>query len=155
MLAYLSETDKAWLAGFIDGEGYIGIVRSRKKITRQSSDTLLYHPWVIVTNSDVKVLEYIQSVVSTQKRASLSRTAGQKATYQVKINKFDDVMLLLEAVLPYLKLKHRQAKILIEFCKYRESAKIVTGRGSRGETSFGEIEENIYLQLRELNKRGS
>jgi|SRR3989344_7422246 len=155
MLAHLSETDKAWLAGFIDGEGYIGIVRSRKRKTRQSSDTWRYHPWVIVTSTDVKVLEDIQLVVSTQKRASLSRTAGQKAAYQIKITKFNDLVQFLEAVLPYLRLKQKQAKLLIEFCKYRESVKIVTGRGSRGETSFGEIEENIYLQLRELNKRGS
>lgn len=154
MLALLSETDKAWLAGFIDGEGYIGIVRSRKKITGQSSDTLLYHPWVIVTSTDVKVLEDIQLVVSTQKRASLSRTAGHKAAYQIKITKFNDVVLLLEAVLPYLRLKHKQAKILVEFCKYRDSVKIITGRGSRGKTSFGEVEEKMYLKLRELNKRG-
>ena len=155
MLAHLSETDKAWLAGFIDGEGYIGIVKGKKKAGPWNSDSLIYHPWVIVTSTDTKVLEDIQLVVSTQKRASLSRTAGQKAAYQVKITKFDDIVLLLEAVLPYLRLKQKQAKLLIEFCKYRDSVKIVTGRGSRGETSFGDVEENIYLQLRELNKRGS
>ncbi len=67
MLAALSETDKAWLAGFIGKAG------------PWNSDSLIYHPWVIITSTDTKVLEDIQLVVSTQKRASLSRTAGQKA----------------------------------------------------------------------------
>ena len=29
-ISEISEIDKAWLAGFIDGEGYIGIVKSQK-----------------------------------------------------------------------------------------------------------------------------
>ncbi|MDO8488058.1 MAG: hypothetical protein Q7S31_01955 [bacterium] len=155
MVAQLSETDKAWLAGFIDGEGYIGIVRIKKKVTRQSSDTWRYYPWVIVTNTDTKVLADIQLAVSTEKQASLSRTEGHKPAFQVKISKFDDVAQFLEAVLPYLRLKQKQAQLLIDFCKHRKSAKIITGRGHRGMTSFGEIEEKIYLKLRELNKRGA
>jgi len=150
----LSKVDKAWLAGFVDGEGYIGIVRQRKKANRQQSDSLVYHPWVIVTNTDTKILEYIQSVVLTQKRASLGFTEGHKIGYQVKITKFGEVIALLEEILPYLKVKSEQAKLLIKYCKTRGGTRIITGRGSRGKTSFGTLEEKIYQKLRVLNKRG-
>lgn len=154
MLNHLSETDKAWLAGFVDGEGYIGIVRTKKKANQTQSDSLLYHPWIIITNTNLNIVEYILTVVSAQKRASLRRTEGQKASYQIKISKFENVIELLEYLLPYLRLKVEQAKLVIQFCNLRMDAKIITGRGSRGNSSFGEIEEKIYLQLRELNKRG-
>lgn len=151
----LLETDKAWLAGFVDGEGYIGIVRVRKKPGPWNSDTFLYHPWVIVTNTQPNIIDYIQTVVSTQKRAFLGHTGDRKHGYQAKITKFDDVIEFLEALLPYLKLKQEQAKLLIQFCKLRKNAKVISGRGHRGRSSFGTVEENIYLKLRELNKRGT
>ena len=150
----LRDVDWAWLAGFIDGEGYIGIVRHRKVADTQQSATWLYHPWLIITNTDVLVLEYVESVVSSQKRASLGRTAGHRLGYQVKVTKFKEIERLLTGIYPFLRAKKEQAKLLMKFCDLRVRAKIVTGRGSRGSSSFGENEEEIYLQLRKLNKRG-
>ncbi|MEK9208188.1 MAG: hypothetical protein AAB922_06900 [Patescibacteria group bacterium] len=153
-MKFISETEKSWLAGFIDGEGYIGIVRAKKRATRQRSDSLLYQPWIIITSTDIKVLEDIQLVVRTQKRASLRPTEGRKIGYQIKINKFDDVVDFLEAVRPYLRVKQKQAELLVKYCRLRKKVKIITGRGSRGQSSFGKNEEIIYLKLRKLNKRG-
>ncbi len=150
----LRDVDWAWLAGFIDGEGYIGIVRHRKRADSQQSDTWQYHPWVIVTNTDISILDYLESVVSSQKRAPLGRTAGHKLGYQVKVSKFKEVTRLLTGVYPFLRMKKKQAELLMKFCELRNGVKIITGRGSRGSSSFGENEEKIYLQLRKLNKRG-
>lgn len=140
MVANLPETDKAWIAGFIDGEGYVGITRHRKKANHEQSNSWLYHPWLVLTSTDTRVLEYIQSVISTQKRTFLRRTGARsqdKEAFQVKVTKFSEVVSALGAVLPYLKIKARQARLVIEFCKIRTKAKI------------------IYLKLRKLNKRGS
>lgn len=47
-----------WLAGFIDGEGYIGIEHQRKKETNKQSASLLYHPYLIISNSNYDVLKW-------------------------------------------------------------------------------------------------
>lgn len=56
----LSKLEKSWLAGFIDGEGYIGITFQRKKETKQSAASPRYHPYLIVANTNKEVLLYIQ-----------------------------------------------------------------------------------------------
>lgn len=151
-----SKTDKAWLAGFIDGEGYIGLIRNRKRVTSQNSATFMYHPWVVLTSTDPEIMKYIQHVILAQKLVVLRRTAvgNWKQAFQVKVTKFDEVTSVLNAVLPYLRIKNKQANLVIDFCRIRKSAKIITGRGNRGFSSFGEAEDMIYLELRKLNKRG-
>lgn len=57
----LSLRQKAWIAGFMDGEGYLGIVRQRKKETRTQSPTLQYHPYIIISNTQRNVIDRIQS----------------------------------------------------------------------------------------------
>jgi len=39
-----NEKEIIWLAEFIDGEGYIGINRQKKKETSRQAASLLYHP---------------------------------------------------------------------------------------------------------------
>ena len=154
-ISEISEIDKAWLAGFIDGEGYIGVVKSQKSENDQHSASWLFHPWVIVTNTNPKAIKDIQTAIGFGKRAFLRRTEGRdKPAYQIKITKLDDVITLLETIGPYLKLKTKQCKLMIKFCKLRKKAVIITGRGSRGNTSFGKKEENIFIDLKKLNKRG-
>lgn len=146
--------NKAWLAGFIDGEGFLGVVKQRKIANRLQSDSWLYHPWVTVTSTNLSIIEEILSTVWGGKKASLGRTAGHKLGYQAKFTKLEAVERLLNNVKPFLRLKGSQADLLLEFCRLRKMAVIKTGRGSRGKTSFGAKEEKIYLELRKLNKRG-
>ncbi len=101
-MKFISDTDKAWLAGFIDGEGYIGIVRAKENINSQQSDTWQYHPWVIVTNTSLNIIEYLQGAIRTHNRASLSPTRGHKHGYQAKITKLEDTIHLLESISPSL-----------------------------------------------------
>jgi len=58
----LSPTQKAWLAGFIDGEGFIGITFQRKKETKQQSSTPRYHPFLIITNKNKASIFYIEEI---------------------------------------------------------------------------------------------
>lgn len=62
---------------------------------------------------------------------------------------------ILESILPYLKVKKEQCKLLIDFIKRRKSIKPITGRGYRGVTSFTQDDEELYKLLLLLNKRGN
>lgn len=47
-----SVSEKAWLAGFIDGEGYVGITFQKKKETKTQAASPLYHPYIIIANTN-------------------------------------------------------------------------------------------------------
>lgn len=145
----ISPISKAWLAGFIDGEGYIGLVKQIKP-----TGGLRYHPQFVITSTDKKILDEILLLIPIAKWAFLRRTEGHKLGFQLKIVKYEHLREFLELIKPYLRLKYRQAELIIRFCKLRNEIKIITGRGSKGKTSFGIMDEQIFNELSNLNKRG-
>lgn len=151
----LSESEKAWLAGFVDGEGYIGITHQTKKETSSSSASDIYHPLLIITNTNKEALEYIQRItaVGAVYSGKLPKN-NEKPSYQYKISKRDDILAILGLILPYLKIKKQQGNLLVEFIERRKKIKPITGRGHRGASSYSEADRNIYEQLLLLNKRG-
>jgi hypothetical protein len=106
----MNKTDKAYLAGLIDGEGHIGlyIVRKEKKGFR---------PAIGIANTNLKVLEWVKSnyegCLSTQRFIDTTR----KTVYSWSIGSKSKCLRLLNDVLPYLRIKKEQAVLLIEYCK--------------------------------------
>lgn len=156
----MNEKETSWLAGFVDGEGYIGIERQRKKETTKQAASLLYHPYLIIANSNCNVLKFIKEYVGyghiyevQRKKSKLSHN-NEKPAFQYKLTKMDKLEPLLFVLHPYLHLKQQQCDLILKFINIRKNAKRVTGRGHRGSTSFSNLEEEIYQKLRILNKRG-
>ena len=54
-----------YLAGFIDGEGYIGITFQRKKETHYQSASARYHPYLIITNNNYEILNDIKNFIGS------------------------------------------------------------------------------------------
>lgn len=151
----IPEKETIWLTGFIDGEGYIGITRQRKKETSKQSSSLLYHPYLIISNNDLNILKCIKELIGYGYIHKINRKTKphQKASFQYKLAKMDKLEGILRAIQPYLHLKQKQCELLLNFINLRENAKRVSGRGYRGGTSYTK-EEEIYQKLRILNKRG-
>ena len=158
MVLKVNEKEIVWLAGFIDGEGYIGIERQRKKETAKQAASLLYHPYLIIANSNYDVLEIIKGyagygyIYEVKRKKSKSRHENEKPGFQYKLTKMNNLKILLKALRPYLRLKQRQCDLLLDFINLRQKAKRIYGP-FRGAT-FYTIEEEIYQKLRTLNKRG-
>jgi len=142
-----------YIAGFIDGEGYIGITFQRKKETSYQSASVHYHPYLIIANNNYKILDDIKKFVGSGYIYKLSRNYKHKEGFQYKLTKMEPLKRLLEFIQPYLRIKQKQCKLLLTFIDTRKNAKIITGRGYRGATSYT-IEEEIYRELLNLNKRG-
>ena len=152
----LSKTEKAWLAGFIDGEGYIGLTFQRKKVTKHSAASLRYHPFLIIANTNKEVLYFIRELIGEGRIYVMHKSTNNKKTsYQYKLTKMDVLYEILVLLLPYLRVKGVQCQLLINYIKRRRSINPKTGRGRRGVTSFTDIDEEIYQQLLLLNKRGN
>jgi len=142
-----------YLAGFIDGEGYIGITFQRKKETHYQSASGRYHPYLIIANNNYEILDDIKKFTNSGRIYKLSRNFKQKQGFQYKLTEMEPLKNFLYLIKPYLRIKQKQCKLLINFIDLRKNAKIITGRGHRGVTSYT-IEEEIYRKLLELNKRG-
>lgn len=146
---------KGWLAGFIDGEGYIGITYQLKQATKQSSQTPRYHPYLIITNTKKESLLFIKKLIGAGRIYQLPNYSHKhKISFQYKLTQMNILSDVLTALIPHLRLKDRQAAIVNEFIVRRATMIKRTGRGSRGLTSFDSTDETLYRQLLGLNRRG-
>jgi hypothetical protein len=139
----LSVEQAAWLAGFMDGEGYIG-VGSKMRGGRK-----YYQGKIEIANTCLPVLEEIAALVNGNcliKEGHNNRSNPRaKQSYQLWFNSAAIPCLLLQ-VLPYLRVKRVQAERMLEFCQIR-------GR-ERQRPAPTEAYERYYALFKTLNKRG-
>ena len=101
----LSETEKAYLAGFIDGEGCIFIKR------RNENSTWL-QLMVTISQKDVALLDELKDMIGEKsylRRPTKARSAGNLCYASGQAYR------ILKAIYPYLRLKKMQAEVSIEF----------------------------------------
>ncbi len=145
----------AWLAGFIDGEGYLGLTYQLTAVTKRSAASPRYHPYLIITNTNAEAIEYIHALLSSGKVYKILRKDGKsKDAYHLKVTKAPDLLLILEQLESFILVKHEQCVLLINYLRYRRTIIPLTGRGRRGVTSFGEKDNEFYQRLLGLNKKG-
>lgn len=73
----------SWLAGFIDGEGFVGIIKQYKKETRAQSSTPLYHPYIIISNNYKNVIAYIHEYFEFGRIHKLNPSGKSRGAYQI------------------------------------------------------------------------
>ncbi len=147
-----TDTELAWLAGLIDGEGTIGVHRTNAKSQKHP----YLRPHFQIVNTDLRLLEKARSIMTaiTGRPHNLVVTNkggnGWKVGYRIASNTQISVMLLLPLLIPYLVGKREQAELVLEFAK-RRCARI----GSVHHWyQFKEEDEAIYLRCSQLNRRG-
>lgn len=147
------DTDLAWLAGFLDGEGTIGISRTNAKACK----TPYLRPHLQAPNTDHRAIDEMVRIISevTGKRPSVCVSnkgdARWKRAWRVKVSTQWELLLLLPALLPHLRLKKRQAELALEFCK-RKAARAANQNYRWYE--FKDQDEAGYQECLALNARG-
>ena len=127
-----NELELAYIAGFIDGEGTISVFFHKKK--------KLWRPIFEICNTDLTTLEWIRDTLGCGSIYSCKKEHKEnwKKRYTLQFFKAD-TLRVLPILIPFLKLKVRQANILIEYCS--------------GEISKNAEEERL-LWLQFLNQKG-
>jgi len=99
-------TDLAWAAGFIDGEGWIGIARQ----TRKGYDTITHRLKVAITQNNLEVLEHLKNVIG-ESGAITKGVRTEKMNRQSYALVFDSQHALnaIRKVRPFLKRKSHEA----------------------------------------------
>lgn len=129
----LSPHQVGYIAGIIDGEGSIGLSKM--------VDRTHMKPWCCINNTDLEVLEIIQSWVGGNIHPRKIRQ-GYKQVYSLDFPSQSAILGLLTMVEPFLLIKKPQAQLMIAWCTLRKCG------GSPLD------EDNLIGKLKEFNKKG-
>ncbi len=148
----ISDIDKGYIAGFIDGEGSIKIGKHKQK------DRFILNPRIEVYNSNQEVIQYIQSKIGGNIGCFHKRNPHYNESYRLLINGREDIIKVLMFIKDYLKVKKERAEILLEYCRLRDD-KIrlcrLVHQKDRLEISHYDCREwSLFEKMKKLNKRG-
>ena len=133
----------SYLAGFVDGEGTIGVYKRKKSIHHNG---ISFNPYLAISNSNLQVLEYIAEQIgfgSVRNKKTISGHFGKKPVYSYWISNANS-RKVIRAIHPYLIVKKEQAKLILEMPK----------RGGtynpESEKLRREEQEKVYLKIKEI-----
>lgn len=145
-----------YIAGFVDGEGCISIrvvARARRAVNKAATIFLS------IVNTNKAVLEDIQKFLECGTLRLLRQEAqyreNEKAVWQYNVFG-GSAFLVIQKLLPFLRIKKRQAELALEFYSYR--CRKTNDIGLRG---FRRIPQHFLVQrdrviseMRDLNRKG-
>lgn len=100
----LTVAERAYIAGFLDGEGHIGLARRKVVVT--------------FTNTDRAVLEWMNALVGGFIAGHVHSGPPRKPTYRLVLSHCNAIELILR-VRPYLRINSGQADVVVEFWRNR------------------------------------
>jgi hypothetical protein len=139
-----SIAETAYIAGLIDGEGCIGIYRKKNRGNFIQ---------LTVANTDAEVLEWFRGMVHGNSIRCLKGSLDRgKDCYQLIIDR-RRAYAVLQRILPYLRIKRKQAELAVKFKEWQEtrrSGEISNQYNGHETKTFQEF----YDESRRLNRKG-
>ena len=107
----VTDCDAAWVAGFVDGEGTIGLDSSRG----------IPHAYFAIANTNRKSLEYVREVFGYGCIAPVKRpNPTHKDGWCYRVNAALWVEAVVRRIKPYLRIKNCQAGLVLEYIRLRK-----------------------------------
>lgn len=133
----IKETDKAWFAGIIDGEGYISLIRRHT----------YYVPSVKVGNTNEKLIHRCKEILDMAgieyciTYFDRGERVNAKPSWDIVMESRPRVVAVLKLIEPYLISKNEQAKLVLDWC-------------SKSKRKPTETKDLFIDNIRKLNHRG-
>jgi hypothetical protein len=152
----MNKLTAAYLAGLIDGEGYLGIQKNPK----ESYVGGYAHVGVIkICMTDEVIIRWLKDSFGGNFYEREGKD-GRKNSYEWCIRHGKNITPFLSKIYPYLKVKKQQAEVLKKFLKtFDDKYKIVENKLGNSTGVHKELKdetrqnrEKLYWQLRELKK---
>ncbi len=149
LVPWPTETECAWLAGFLDGEGTISLsVEGRIRAVR---------PRVTVTNTNLpnvgRARVLFRALLGHDVYPRPYRDIGRRPAFVLSIDKHEDIRSVLRALYPCFVGKQPQAKLMLE---YLEECSWALFKGSRPRRDTPDIKARrleFAFEMRKLNRR--
>lgn len=146
----MTDVELAYMAGIVDGEGSICIVKhSGAKDTPRKHP--IYRAHVSVSQCDIRLPNWIKERFGGYVSNLGVPKKGHKQAYSWQITGTKQCLPFLQAIRPYLLLKTRQADIAIDFCLQQKNIRHLPD--TEKESEFGR-RELMVAQIKKLNYRG-
>jgi len=146
----IKETDLSYIAGFIDADGAIMLQKSHRIALGWNPS---YTPIVQAYSSKKEPIEYIQSIFGGNIRRGKRNGKQYEYNWQIAGSK---IKWILKSLLPYLKIKKKQAKILINLISWKEKH-IKTHITTPHNKSYKKNEfiylNSVFMKIRSLQTR--
>ena len=151
----MEDTDLAYIAGLLDGEGTIGINKNVDKRNRKTP-TIHYRLHIAIVNSDAGIIRWLNEIFPASHWFCSDRR-GQKPIYRWYVYS-RKAYEFLQMVSPYLKIKKAQADLAIGFCEAKTS--YARKKGQKGNRTWLPESESskrldFYSRMRGLNNSHS
>ena len=139
----MSKLTAAYVAGYIDGESYLGLMKTRRHPTSVNPN---YLPVIKIASVDEDIIVWLKESFGgwTEKRTFPEINQRDAYSWTLSGKKLEP---FLRKVYPYLKIKKLQADILFKrFKMYKPGLPFLSEEIDKM--------EKLYIQIRRLNKRG-
>jgi len=151
----ITEIEKAYMAGIIDGEGHIGITKYKTKPRNGRKERMQYDFNVSIVNTNLNLITYLLEKLRNnnikfcvmQRKEKL--ILNHKLIYVIQISDFQ-AENFLKIIYPYLVAKKEQADVAFEFRK----TFIKNWGRTKVPQNLMEKREECFQKMKELNRRG-
>lgn len=144
----VTELQKAWLAGFIDGEGSISIRRDKRCV----GSIPVYDAFLSISGTDENCLKYVYALIGGSFRSNKPRNPKYRMVYEVRFVGSNKVFEVINLVYPYLIIKRKNAELALELISFKRSHKI---KGIRLTSQDLEYLDDLFIRITSLNiKKG-
>ena len=135
----MTEIEKAYFAGIIDGEGTITLTRKH--------NNQMPSPLLSVSNNNLELLEYIQGITNCGKiRAKKKAKPHHNQSWQWQTNSVNNILRVLEEIKAFLRVKKPQANLILRH--YKE----VTPRNGRYSPEMLDMKNWLVKAVQDMNK---
>ena len=138
-----------YLAGFLDGEGSITVLYNRHRKNSSGNEKFTVLPCVMVFNTHLGVIQYVYSQLGFGDIRVRPRAKPQHRTpYSWGVHNHEQIISVLQPLLPFLIVKIEQAKLMMEYCSSRLLSPVY-------HSPYSECELKLAESIRQLNRVGT
>jgi len=141
-----TETDKAYIAGIVDGEGSMGITERGRPPTRCQTPSFVC--WMSVSMTDKEAVDFISS--RYKGNYHMFSRLGKRDYYRFMASCASEVETILADIQPYIKVKSLQVSAMLDYLK------LPRFKGGYGkEVPYDIIEKRRFYvaEIKSLNQR--
>lgn len=145
----MSKLQSAYLAGIIDGEGYVSLLKCKKGSKKywSSSREYIYIPVIKIAMVEKQFIYNLYiSYGGTFETRKAHGNARESYCWTVRKSM---VINILQSVYPYLKIKRKQSELIFKF------KNLNNGAGNPINDENWNKRDELYLAMRKLTKTGN
>jgi hypothetical protein len=137
----MNKIDLAYIAGFFDGEGYVGILKRQRKDFSPE-----YYIMASVGQNDGEIMDILYSNFG-----GVLHHVKRDGSYQWNIS-YEKAYKFLKKIHPYLKYKKPQVDVAVRFYENSIPDRHQKGMGGRLKDTELQRREDLFLKLKALKR---